>query len=116
MITVANGALLDYESAASHNITVLATSADGSSSTASFVINLGDVNEAPALTNAAAVNGASGAVLGVPGMNVSDPENGMLTLSLSVTNGSLNVTASGSAVAVGNGTSCLTLSGSVTEV
>ncbi|MBL8814266.1 MAG: cadherin domain-containing protein, partial [Planctomycetaceae bacterium] len=45
VITVANGSLLDYESATSHTITVRATSADGSFADSSFVISLTDVNE-----------------------------------------------------------------------
>ncbi len=46
-ITVADGTLLDYEAATAHTITVRATSADSSFSTADFTINLTDVNEAP---------------------------------------------------------------------
>ncbi|MBM4090676.1 MAG: DUF4347 domain-containing protein [Planctomycetes bacterium] len=45
IVTVANGLLLDRESAASHNITVRATSADGSTANTTFTINLNDVDE-----------------------------------------------------------------------
>ena len=38
-------AALDYETATSHNVTVRATSADGSFATQSFTINVTDVNE-----------------------------------------------------------------------
>ncbi len=49
VITVANTALLDYESVTSHNVTVRATSDDTSFSTAAFVINLlDDTSEAGA--------------------------------------------------------------------
>src|SRR5258706_5629220 len=41
-VTVANGTLLNYEAATSHSITVRATSAHDSFSTASFTINLTD--------------------------------------------------------------------------
>ena len=44
-VTVAGS--LDYEAATSHNIEVTATSADGSTSTQSFTINVNDINEAP---------------------------------------------------------------------
>ena len=44
-MTVANGLLLDREAAASHNITVRATSADGSTADTTFTINLNDVDE-----------------------------------------------------------------------
>ena len=42
-MTVLDGSLLNYEGATSHNITVLATSADGSTSSQSFTISLTDV-------------------------------------------------------------------------
>ncbi len=45
VVTVADGTLLDREAAASHNITVRATSSDGSFSTAGMTINVGDVDE-----------------------------------------------------------------------
>ncbi len=45
MVTVADGTLLDREAAASHNITVRATSTDGSSNTAVMTININDVDE-----------------------------------------------------------------------
>ncbi len=42
VITVANSSLLDYETATSHAVTVVATSTDGSTSTETFTINLSD--------------------------------------------------------------------------
>ncbi len=42
VITVANGALLDYETATSHTIEVTATSTDGSTSSQAFTVNLSD--------------------------------------------------------------------------
>ena len=45
VVAVAPAAVLDREAAASHNITVRATSADGSFSTQSFTINIDDVDE-----------------------------------------------------------------------
>ncbi|MCB9994640.1 MAG: cadherin domain-containing protein, partial [Hyphomicrobiaceae bacterium] len=45
VVTVAGA--LDYETAHSHNITVRATSADGSSSTQTYTIGVTNVNEAP---------------------------------------------------------------------
>ena len=45
MVTVADGTLLDRESTASHNITVRATSSDGSFDTAGMTINVIDVDE-----------------------------------------------------------------------
>jgi Tfp pilus assembly protein FimT len=45
LITVAGA--FDFESASSHNVTVRATSSDGSNTTRVFAINVTDVNEAP---------------------------------------------------------------------
>ena len=45
VVTVADGSLLDRESSASHNITVRATSSDGSFSAAVMTININDVDE-----------------------------------------------------------------------
>ncbi len=49
-ITVANGALLDYEDAPQHDITVKVTDPGGLSDTATYAIDVQDVNEAPAIT------------------------------------------------------------------
>ena len=45
VVSVADGSLLDRESAVSHDVTVLATSSDGSQQTAGFTILLVDVDE-----------------------------------------------------------------------
>ena len=62
VVTVANGALLDFETASSHQITVLATSADNSSSSRTFTIGVSDVVEAITNGNAGGIlNGTAGA-------------------------------------------------------
>ena len=45
IVTVANSTLLNFEAATSHNITVRATSSDGSFSTQVFSVSLTDVHE-----------------------------------------------------------------------
>ncbi len=50
-VTVANGSLLDFESATSHNITVRATDAGGLFRDSVMTVNLTNVNEAPVLDN-----------------------------------------------------------------
>jgi len=51
VVTVANGTLLDYESASSHTVTVTAWSSDGSASSQAFTIQLVPVNDnAPTLS------------------------------------------------------------------
>ena len=66
MITVANA--LDYETATSHSVTVLATSSDTSTSSQAFTINVTDVNEfavgAVTDSNAAADTVAEDAIVG----------------------------------------------------
>ncbi len=47
-VTVADGSLLDYETNASHTITVQVTDADGNSYSESLTISVNDVKEAPA--------------------------------------------------------------------
>ncbi len=47
VITVADGSLLNYEAAASHNLIVQVTDSGGQSYTESFTINLTNVNEGP---------------------------------------------------------------------
>ncbi len=47
VVTVADGTLLDREAAASHDITVRATSSDGSFNTQTMTISVNDVNETP---------------------------------------------------------------------
>jgi Ca2+-binding RTX toxin-like protein len=49
VITVADGARLDYEAAAEHNITVSATDTGGLTATGAFTIGVADVNEAPSV-------------------------------------------------------------------
>ncbi len=73
IVTVADGTLLDREAAASHDITVRVTSADGSMADTVFTINLNDVDEfdvtTPVDSNAAAnavnENAANGTVVGL---------------------------------------------------
>jgi hypothetical protein len=73
VVTVANSSLLNYESAISHQVTIRATSADGSFSTQVFTINLTDVDEfdvgaitdTNAATNAINENSANGTVVGL---------------------------------------------------
>ncbi len=52
---VTTAAVLDAEQAASHAITIVATSADGSSTSTGFTIAVTDVNEAPVISGGAAV-------------------------------------------------------------
>ena len=75
-ITVADGSLLDHEAAASHDVTVRVTDADGASYDETFTVNVGDVNEGPvALDDSAAT--AENASISVDVLaNDTDPDAG----------------------------------------
>jgi len=73
VVAVADGSLLDREAASSHDITIRATSADGSASTQVFTISVTDVDEfdvgpvtdSDAAANAVDENAAGGTVVGI---------------------------------------------------
>jgi hypothetical protein len=50
-ITVANGALLDFETTPSHTITVLVTDSGGGTRSENYTVTLTNVNEAPVITS-----------------------------------------------------------------
>ncbi len=90
VVTVANSSLLDYETATSHNIIIRATSADTSSSTQSFTINLTDVNESGvsaisdsnAAANVVLENSANGTTVGLTGLATDADATDTVTYSL----------------------------------
>ncbi|RCW63875.1 DUF4347 domain-containing protein, partial [Pseudorhodoferax soli] len=113
VVTVADGTLLNYEAATSHGITVVATSSDGSTSSASFTINLTDVNEAPvgavsdvnAAANQVAENAANGTTVGITAQ-ATDPD-GTATVSYSLSDsagGRFAIDATTGVVTVADGT------------
>src|SRR5258705_13861003 len=59
VVTVADGSLLDYETATSHAITVLATSSDGSTGSDSFTIAVTNLNDNPVVGPSDADAGAN---------------------------------------------------------
>jgi len=67
-ITVADGSLLNYESATSHTVTVRVTDAAGTTYDETFTINITNVNEGPAElaldANSVVENAADGTVIG----------------------------------------------------
>ncbi|MEZ5670021.1 MAG: cadherin domain-containing protein [Alphaproteobacteria bacterium] len=74
VVTVADASLLDYETATSHTVTVLATSTDGSTSTQTFTIALTDdtseasvgaVSDGDATANTISESVADGAAVGI---------------------------------------------------
>ncbi|RRS05326.1 cadherin repeat domain-containing protein [Aquabacterium soli] len=121
VVTVANGALLDFESAASHTITVVATGIDGSSSSQSFTIQLTDRNDAPTaqLPTGLTATEQVPLVLHGTGLWVADPDagTGQVRVTLSVGHGTLSIGAGSTGVAVsGSGTATLQLTGSIAQI
>ncbi len=90
VVTVADGALLNYEAANSHNIIVRATSADTSYSTQNYTINLTDVNEGAvsavvdndAAANSVAENSTIGTLVGITALATDPDGTDVLTYSL----------------------------------
>jgi Ca2+-binding RTX toxin-like protein len=107
-ITVADGALLNYESVASHNVTVRVTDQGGLTFDKSFTLNVTNVNEAPTgatLTGGSvAENAANGAVVGT--VAGGDPDAGaVLTYSLTDdAGGRFAINATTGQITVANGT------------
>ena len=107
VITVANGSLLNYESAPSHSVTVRVTDRGGLTYDEAFTINLTNVNERPtdlALSaSTVAENAATGAVVGtVTGTDVDAGD----TKTYSLTNtagGRFAINASTGVLTVANG-------------
>ncbi|MEZ5996460.1 MAG: cadherin domain-containing protein [Hyphomonadaceae bacterium] len=76
-LSVANGALLNYEAATSHQVVVRVTDAGGLSYSESFTVSITDVNEAPSLAAmnfSIAENSAIGAFVGSAALAYSDPD------------------------------------------
>ncbi len=90
VVTVADGTLLDREAATSHDITVRATSADGSFDTAVMTVNVNDVDEfdvgtvtdSNVATNAVDENAANGTTVGVTALASDDDATDSVTYSL----------------------------------
>ncbi len=121
VVTVANGALLDFESASSHTITVLATSSDGSTSSQSFTIQLTDRNDAPTAQLPAGLHAIEQVPLALHGMGFSvadvDAGTGQVRVTLSVVHGTLNTSAGSTGVVVsGSGTQMLQFTGTIAQI
>ncbi|MFN9720382.1 MAG: beta strand repeat-containing protein, partial [Planctomycetota bacterium] len=113
VVTVANGSLLNYETATSHDITIRATSADASFSVRTFTINLTDVDEfdvtpitdANAAVNTVAENAANGSLVGYTASAFdADGTNNTITWTLdNNAGGRFAINASTGVVTVANG-------------
>ncbi len=109
-ITVADGSLLDYETATSHTVTVRATDAGGLSYDEALVISLLDVDEAPSAVADAATVGEGASVTIDLAANDADPEGALDLTSIQIISGPAN----GTLVDNGDGTLTYTHDGSET--
>jgi len=109
VVTVADGSLLNYETATSHSITVQASDGAGGTSTESFTIAVTNVNpttptDANATSNTVAEGAANGTTVGVTASS-SDPNGPAVTYSLTNNaGGRFVINSSTGVVTVANGT------------
>ncbi len=91
VITIADNTLLDYEAQTSHNVTVRATSTDGSSATQAFTIGLTDdntefgispVTDSDAAANEVSENAANGTAVGITAFATDGDATDSITYSL----------------------------------
>ena len=84
IITLRNSNSLDFESASSHELVIVAASSDGSAATHTFTVAVTDINEAPTIASTTtAVSFSEGGSGTVYDAAASDPENATLSYSLS---------------------------------
>jgi VCBS repeat-containing protein len=97
--------------------TLTVTTSDGSlSDTDTVPITVNAVNDAPVNTVPGPQTVAEDTTLPIAGVSVADVDSTALTTTLSVTNGTLNVTTGGGAVIAGGGTATVTISGTATQI
>ncbi len=117
-VQVKAGAMLDFETAASHDITVRVTDGDSLFYEKVLTVAVTDVAEAPVNTMPAAQSVNEDTPLAIDGLAVADEDGDLSSVKLSVNNGTLNVTLSGTAsISAGsNGSATLTLSGTQADI
>ncbi len=102
----------------SDSFTVTVTDDLGGTTTQVISVTLANVNDAPVNMVPGAQTVAEDTALNITGLSVTDVDGNLSTVQLSVSNGTLNVTLSGSATisAGANGTNMLTLSGTQADI
>ena len=109
-------ASFDFETKSSYSIRVLSTDAGGLSVEKVFTISVTNVNEAPTITVPAAQTAYEDVDKAISGLNVGDPEGDNLTVTLQVSHGSLNLGSTAGLIVSGNGSSMVTLAGSLADL
>lgn len=119
-VLVAGGAVLDYEASATHTIIVRATDPELNTFDKPLAISLANVNEGPAIITSAVPDFSPGITGPVSGISISDPDSGdsNITVSLSISAGTLHLDASGPLAGHvnGNGSAAVTVSARVTDI
>ncbi|SFU17467.1 Ig-like domain-containing protein [Mesorhizobium sp. YR577] len=103
----------DYNGVANFSYTV---TSGGVTETATVSVTVTAVNDAPVNTVPGAQSIAEDTSLAIDGVTVADVDGGTLTTTLTVTNGTLAVTAGGGATIGGNGTGTVTISGTAAQI
>ena len=86
------------------------------SATSAATAAIANVNDAPVNTMPASLNAAANTDVAISGLAVSDDDSALLTTTLHVEHGTLNVAALGGATVAGSGSSTVTLTGSVAQI
>jgi VCBS repeat-containing protein len=116
-VTVANSTALDFETNPVFTLTVQVDDGFGGTDTATVTINLTNVNETPVNTVPPGPLAATeDTTLLIGGLSISDPDGGVMDVTLSVTNGVLSIGLPSGATITGGGTGTLIISGTVAQV
>jgi len=121
-LVVANGSLLNFEAATTHTVTVRSVDNGGLSVDRVLTINVTDVSEAPAITAPPAATTPEDTPITLTGgsaVSVTDPDSGLLTVTLSVTHGTITLSGiTGLTFTTGDGTADanMVFSGNATNI
>ena len=119
-ILVDNGLLLDFETTASHPITVRATDPASNIYDKILTVSLSNVNEAPVITVPPSVNFLADSATPVTGITLADPDSGSADISITfgVLVGTLHLDDSGALAGKvsGNNTNSVTVTASTTAI
>jgi VCBS repeat-containing protein len=105
---------LDFNGA--DNLSVTSTDSNGATDTDNVPINVAGVNDVPANVVPPAQTVAEDTLLTIPGVSVNDVDGNIANVQLTVANGTLNVTAAGAALVVGNGSGMVTIAGTQIDI
>jgi hypothetical protein len=109
-------ASFDHEARTSYSIRVRSTDAAGQFTEQAFTVSVTDVNEAPTVAAPAAQAAYEDVDQALTGLSVGDPDGDGLTVTLSVSHGTLTLGTTAGLVAFGNGSGVVSLIGSQADL